>query len=85
MGFTGMVVTDWADIENLYNRDKFASSPKEAVKLAINAGIDMSMVPYNFDFCTYLIELVNEGEVPMSRIDEAVTRILKIENGIGLV
>ncbi|HEY9114197.1 MAG TPA: glycoside hydrolase family 3 N-terminal domain-containing protein [Bacteroidales bacterium] len=84
MGFTGMVVTDWIDIENLYERDRFASSQKEAVKLAINAGIDMSMVPYNFDFCTYLIELVNEGEVPMSRIDEAVTRILKLKMELGL-
>ncbi|MCX6234363.1 MAG: glycoside hydrolase family 3 C-terminal domain-containing protein [Bacteroidetes bacterium] len=84
MGFEGLVVTDWADIDNLYDRDKFASSPKEAVKLAINAGIDMSMVPYDFDFCDYLVELVNEGEVPMSRIDEAVTRILKLKMELGL-
>jgi beta-glucosidase len=84
MGFEGVVVTDWADIDNLYKRDKFASSPKEAIKLAINAGIDMSMVPYNFDFCDYLVELVNEGKVPMSRIDEAVTRILKLKIELGL-
>ena len=84
MGFKGMVVSDWSDIKNLHTRDKFASSQKEAVKLAVNAGIDMSMVPYNFDFSTYLIELVNEGEVPMSRIDEAVTRILKLKMELGL-
>ncbi len=84
MGFEGMVVTDWADIENFYERDKIVTSQKEGVKLAINAGIDMSMVPSNFDFCDYLIELVNEGEVPMSRIDEAVTRILKLKFKLGL-
>ena len=84
MGFDGMIVTDWADIDNLYKRDKFASSPKEAVKLAINAGIDMSMVPYSMKFCEYLIELVNEGEVPMSRIDDAVSRILKLKLELGL-
>lgn len=84
LGFEGMVVTDWADIDNLYNRDKFASSPKEAVKLAVNAGIDMSMVPYDFKFCDYLIELVNEGEVPVSRIDEAVRRVLKLKFELDL-
>lgn len=84
MGFEGMVVTDWKDIENIYTRDKVASSHKEAVKLAINAGIDMSMVPYNFRFCDHLIELVEEGEVPMSRIDEAVRRILQVKKDLGL-
>jgi beta-glucosidase len=61
-----------------------ASSPKEAVKMAINAGIDMSMIPYNFKFCDYLVELVNEGEVPMSRIDDAVRRILNVKHKLGL-
>jgi beta-glucosidase len=84
MGFKGMVVTDWKDIENIYIRDKIASSHKEAVKLAINAGIDMSMVPYNFRFCDYLIELVEEGEVPMTRIDEAVRRVLQVKIDLGL-
>ncbi len=79
LGFTGIVVTDWKDIENIYERDRVASSQKEAVKLSINAGVDMSMIPYNFDFCDYLIELVNEGEVPMSRIDDAVRRILNVK------
>ncbi len=84
MGFDGLIVSDWADIDNLHKRDKFASSPKEAVKLAVNAGIDMSMVPYSLKFCDYLIELVKEGEVPMSRIDEAVSRILKLKIELGL-
>ena len=84
LGFTGIVVTDWKDIENIYERDRVASSQKEAVKLSINAGVDMSMIPYNFDFCDYLIELVNEGEVPMSRIDDAVRRILNVKWNLKL-
>jgi beta-glucosidase len=84
LGFTGLVVTDWKDIENLHERDRIASSQKEAVKLSINAGVDMSMIPYNFLFCDYLVELVNEGEVPMSRIDDAVRRILNVKYKLGL-
>ena len=79
LGFTGIIVTDWRDVDNIHDRDRVASTPKEAVKFAINAGIDMSMVPYNFLFCDYLVELVNEGEVPMSRIDDAVRRILNVK------
>ncbi len=82
--FDGVVVTDWADIENLYKRDKIAATPKEAVKLAINAGIDMSMVPYSTDFCDYLVQLVKEGEVSTSRIDDAVHRILVMKLELGL-
>ena len=84
LAFEGVVVTDWKDIENLYERDKVASSQKEAVKLAINAGVDMSMIPYNFNFCDYLIELVNEGEVSMERIDDAVRRILNLKHKLNL-
>ena len=84
LGFNGLVVSDWADIENLHRRDKVASSQKEAVKIAVNAGIDMSMIPYNYDFCEYLIELVKEGEVPMERIDDAVSRILSLKVQLGL-
>lgn len=80
----GMIVTDWADINNLYTREKVASSQKEAVKLAINAGIDMSMVPYDCQFSIDLKELVEEGEVPMSRIDDAVRRILRLKFRLGL-
>lgn len=83
-GFKGFAVTDWQDIEFLYSRHKVAGSYKEAVKLAINAGIDMSMVPYNFDFASTLIELVKEGEVPVSRIDDAVSRILTVKYKMGL-
>jgi beta-glucosidase len=84
LGFTGLVVTDWKDIENIHERDRVAASQKEAVKMAINAGIDMSMVPYNLDFCDYLVELVNEGQVPMSRIDDAVRRVLNVKYKLGL-
>ena len=84
LGFSGVVVTDWKDIDNLHSRDKVAATPKEAVKLAINAGIDMSMIPYDFMFCDYLVELVNEGEVPMIRIDDAVRRILNMKEKLGL-
>lgn len=80
----GMIVTDWADINNLYTRERVASSKKEAVKMAINAGIDMSMVPLNFEFCDELKELVQEGQVPMSRIDDAVARILRVKFRLGL-
>ena len=84
LGFEGVIITDWADIENIHNRDKAADSHKEAVKLAINAGIDMSMVPYNFNFCDHLIQLVNEGEVSMDRIDDAVRKISKLKIALGL-
>ncbi len=84
LNWDGMIVTDWADINNLYTRERVASSKKEAVKLAINAGIDMSMVPYECDFCTDLIALVEEGEVSMDRIDDAVRRILRLKFRLGL-
>lgn len=84
LGFQGFAVTDWGDIEYLHTRHKIAADQKEAVKIAINAGIDMSMVPYNFDFPRYVVELVNEGEIPMSRIDDAVSRILKVKFLLGL-
>lgn len=79
LGFDGIVVTDWADIQNLYQRERMASSDKEAVRLAINAGIDMAMVPYDIAFIPNLIELVQEGEVSMKRIDDAVRRVLNIK------
>nr|WP_321411709.1 glycoside hydrolase family 3 N-terminal domain-containing protein [uncultured Carboxylicivirga sp.] len=85
LGFEGLVVTDWYDIENLHTRDKIASSNKEAVKLAINAGIDMAMVPYLYGrYCDDLVELVQEGEVSMDRIDDAVRRILNVKYQLGL-
>jgi beta-glucosidase len=84
LGFQGVVVSDWMDIEKIYSRDHVAVSSKDAVRLAINAGIDMSMIPYDFKFCDYLVELVNEGAVPMERIDDAVRRILKMKMKLNL-
>ncbi|UOB17046.1 glycoside hydrolase family 3 N-terminal domain-containing protein [Abyssalbus ytuae] len=84
LGFKGFVVTDWEDIIYLYRDHKIAKNNKEAVKIAINAGIDMSMVPFEDTFYNDLIELVKEGEVPMSRINDAVSRILKVKYQLGL-
>ncbi|TKC00618.1 glycoside hydrolase family 3 N-terminal domain-containing protein [Pedobacter cryophilus] len=85
LGFKGLVVTDWGDIENLYSRDRVAKSNREAVMMAINAGIDMSMIAYQYEpFCDDLIALVKEGKVKQQRIDEAVTRILKLKYQLGL-
>lgn len=83
-GFNGIVVTDWNDIIYLYTQHHVAKNNKDAVKLAINAGIDMSMVPFDLSFYNDLIELVNEGEVSMERIDDAVSRILKVKYDVGL-
>ena len=79
LNWDGMIVTDWADIHNLWKRDKIAHDYKEAIMLAINAGIDMSMTPYDVEFCTLLKELVDEGKVKMSRIDDAVARIIRLK------
>ncbi len=84
LNWDGMIVTDWADIANLHGRERVASTQKEAVKLAINAGIDMAMVPYDCQFAIDLKELVEEGEVPMSRVDDAVRRVLRLKMRLGL-
>jgi beta-glucosidase len=85
LGFTGFIVSDFQDIENVYRRDKITNSIKEAIRLAINAGIDMSMIPYDYkEFCTDLIALVKEGKVPVSRIDDAVTRILRVKHELQI-
>lgn len=84
LGFKGFIVSDWADINQLYLREKVAPTQKEAVRLAIMAGIDMSMVPMDFSFYELLLELVNEGSVPVWRINEAVSRILKVKYELGL-
>ena len=80
----GFLVTDWADINNLYSREKVAKDKKDAIRIAINAGIDMSMDPYSVEFCVLLKELVQEGQVKMSRIDDAVRRILRAKYRLGL-
>lgn len=84
LGFQGLAVSDWEDIIRLHERHNVASTPKEAVRMAVMAGIDMSMVPHDFTFFDYLVELVKEGSVPMSRIDEACGRILKLKFQTGL-
>ena len=80
----GMLVTDWADINNLFSREHVAKDKKDAIRIAINAGIDMSMDPYSVDFCILLKELVEEGKVKMERIDDAVRRILRVKYRLGL-
>ncbi len=84
LNWDGMIVTDWADINNLYTREKVAKDKKDAIRLAINAGIDMSMDPYSVEFCPLLKELVQEGKVSMERIDDAVRRILRVKYRLGL-
>lgn len=84
LDWDGMIVTDWADISNLYTREHIAESQKDAVRIAINAGIDMAMVPYDWTFCRHLVELVNEGKVSMDRIDDAVLRVLRLKYRLGL-
>ena len=85
LGFEGVILSDWEDINKLHTRDRVAESKKEAVKIAINSGIDMSMIPYDYEqFCRFLLELVIEGEVPIERINDAVSRILKLKLDLGL-
>ena len=84
LGFQGMIVTDWEDIKRLHDRHYVAATAREAVAMAINAGIDMSMVPSDFSFYDLLIEAVKKGEEPMSRIDDAVKRILVLKYKLGL-
>ena len=80
----GMLITDWADIDNLYTREHIAASKKEAIQIAINAGIDMAMEPYDLNYCILLKELVNEGKVSMERIDDAVRRVLRLKYRLQL-
>jgi len=85
LGFTGFIVTDWQDIENIAKRDKIAKNNKEALMLCINAGIDMSMIPYNYkEFCNDLVALVKEGKVSTPRIDDAVRRVLRVKYELDL-
>lgn len=84
IGFDGLAVTDWEDIIFLHTTHKIARDEKQATKIAINAGVDMSMTPLSLKFADYLVELVNEGEVPMSRIDDAVSRILRVKYRLNL-
>ena len=84
LGFQGLIVTDWEDIKRLHERHNVAATPRQAVVMAINAGIDMSMVPGDYSFYDLLIEAVKKNEVPVSRIDDAVKRILLLKYKLGL-
>ena len=83
-GWDGVLITDWADINNLYTREMVAKNKKDALRIAINAGIDMIMEPYSCDACGYLVELVKEGKIPMSRIDDACRRVLRMKYRLDL-
>src|SRR5713226_8313542 len=84
LGFKGFVVSDWEDIKKLVTVWHVAANEKEATRMAVMAGIDMSMVPLDYSFADYLIALVKEGAVPQSRVDEAVRRILRVKFELGL-
>ena len=84
LGFEGFTISDWEDVVNLVKTHQVAKDEKEAVKISVNAGMDMCMEPYDASFADYLVELVNEGEVPMSRVDDAVRRILTVKKKLGL-
>ena len=84
LGWDGMLVTDWADIDNLFTRDHVAANKHEAVALGINAGIDMIMDPYDPECVNVIVDLAESGEIPMSRIDDAVRRVLRLKVRLGL-
>ena len=83
-GWDGVLITDWADINNLYTREMVATDKKDALQMAINAGIDMIMEPYSADACPLIVELVKEGRIPQSRIDDAARRVLRMKYRLGL-
>ena len=85
LGWDGVIVSDWADVSNLYQREKVAVDFKDAVVTAVNAGMDMAMIPYDLSFCTYLVEAVNEGLVSRERIDDAARRIIRMKVRLGLI
>ena len=85
LNWDGMIVTDWADIANLYTREKIAVDYKDAIRISINAGVDMSMIPYDVNFCPLLVELVKEAKVSMDRIDDAARRIIRMKIRLGLL
>jgi beta-glucosidase len=85
LGFDGVIVTDWQDVIFLHTRHRVAPTIKDAVRIAVEAGIDMSMTPYEYSFATYLAELVREGVIPEARVDESVRRILSMKHDLGLL
>ncbi|CAF1685884.1 unnamed protein product, partial [Adineta ricciae] len=83
-GFQGFTVSDWEDIKRLHERDQTAETPKEAVRQAVMAGVDMSMVPFDYSFYNLTLQCVNDNIIPISRIDDAVRRILRVKFALGL-
>lgn len=84
LGFKGMIISDWEDIKKLVDRHRVAANSKEAARLAVEAGIDMCIVPFDFSFYNDLIALVKEGKISEKRIDESVRRILQLKLDLGL-
>lgn len=84
LGFEGLAVSDWEDVIRLHTRHHIADSPKEAVRIAVEAGLDMSMVPMDYSFYDYLVELIKEGSISEDRINQSVRRILKLKFRLGL-
>ncbi len=84
LGFHGVIVSDWEDIIKLQTLHNVARTRRDAVRMAVNAGIDISMVPYTMSFADDVISLVHAGEIAESRIDESVRRILKLKFDLGL-
>lgn len=84
LGLKGFVISDWQDVDRLVSMHHVAKDAREAVKIAVNAGLDMSMTPYDAEFAGHVVDLVNAGEIPMSRVDDAVRRILYVKFKLGL-
>lgn len=84
LGFEGLVVSDWQDVIRLHTRHRVAKTPREAVRQAVEAGLDMSMVPHDYSFAEYLVDLVKSGEISEERIDRSVAIILKLKMKLGL-
>jgi beta-glucosidase len=84
LGFKGVIISDWEDVKKLHERHRIAGSYKEAVRISVNAGIDLCIVPFDFQFSDYLIELVKEGEIPEDKINQSVKRILQLKKDLGL-
>lgn len=84
LDWDGMIITDWADIDNLYTREHIAKDKKDALRIGINAGIDMIMDPYDPSACDLICELVREGAIPQERVDDAVARVLRLKYRLGL-
>ena len=85
LGWDGVIVSDWSDVPNLYSRERIAKDYKEAIVAAVNAGMDMAMIPYDLRFCTYLIEAVNEGLVSEERVTDAAERVVRMKARLGLL